>query len=180
MTKAFYEPLVAKGYEWINTVADADYEIFRQFDGTRRGSTWSPVAVRRVRMDERSEFKPSAFPWLGADTLIMRRVAVEALRDLFDANGELLPLSTDDGVELFVFNAQVRDALDEAKSTVMKVPGTNRIMRVTKAVFIDSVLADADMFRLPHRMSATYVSERFVERVKAAKLERLVFNRVGT
>jgi 2-phospho-L-lactate transferase/gluconeogenesis factor (CofD/UPF0052 family) len=31
----------------------------------------------------------------------MRRSAVDALRDILDVNGEVLPLSTDDGVELF-------------------------------------------------------------------------------
>lgn len=35
------------------------------------------------------------------------------LRDILDANGEVLPLSTDDGVELSVLNARIVDASNE-------------------------------------------------------------------
>jgi hypothetical protein len=49
-------------------------------------------------MDDRHACKPSDFPWLGGHALILRTTAVEALRDLLEANGEL-PLATADGVE---------------------------------------------------------------------------------
>lgn len=172
------EPMVHEGYEWINCVKPADYEVFAGFDGSSRGATWRPIPVRRVRADEHHEVKPSDFPWLGSDALVMRRSAVDALRDILDANGELLPLSTDDGVELFVLNARVLDALDEPNSSLMKFPGTNRIMRIKKVAFVTSVVKGADMFRLPLRASSTYVSERFVERVNAAGLCGLVFSKV--
>ena len=177
MSKVVYEPLVAEGYEWVNAVKERDYEVFLQFDGQPRASMWKPIAVRRVRADERQAFKPSDFPWLGSHALIMRRSAVDALRDILDANGEVLPLSTDDGVELSVLNARIVDALDEANSSLMKFPGTNRIMRIKKVAFVPSKIEGVDLFRLPHRASSTYVSERFVERVKAAGLRGLVFNR---
>jgi hypothetical protein len=108
----------------------------------------------------------------------MRWSAADALHDILDANGEVLPLSTDDGVELFVLNARVIDALDEANSSLMKFPGTNRIMRIKKVAFVASTIEGVDLFRLPHRASSTYVSERFVERVKAAGLRGLAFNKV--
>jgi hypothetical protein len=108
----------------------------------------------------------------------MRRRSVDALQDMLLANGEVLPLSTDDGVELFVLNARVIDALDEANSSLMRFPGTNRIMRIKKIAFVPSLIKDVDLFRLPHRASSTYVSERFVERVKATGLRGLVFNKV--
>lgn len=109
----------------------------------------------------------------------MRRTAVNALRDILDASGEVLPLSTDDGVELFVLNARVIDALDEAKSSIMRFPGTNRIMRIKTVAFIaSSIDDDVDVFRLPHRASPTYVSQRFVDRVKAAGLRGLEFKKV--
>lgn len=178
MSKVIYEPLVAEGYEWVNAVQDEDYEVFLQLDGQLRASTWKPIAVRRVRADERQAFNPSDFPWLGSHALIMRRAAVDALRDILDANGEVLPLSTDDGLELFVLNARIVDALDEANSSLMKFPGTDRIMRIKKIAFVTSKIEGIDLFRLPHRASPTYVSERFVERVKAAGLRGLVFNKV--
>jgi hypothetical protein len=178
MSRAIYEPLVAEGYEWVNAIQDGDYEVFRQLDGKPRAATWKPIAVRRVRADERQAFNPSDFPWLGSEALVMRRLAVDLLRDLLDANGEVLPLTTDDGAELFVLNARVIDALDEPSSSLMKFPGTNRIMRVKKVAFIASAIEGADLFRLPHRASSTYVSERFIERVKATGLRGLSFNKV--
>lgn len=178
MSKVIYEPLVAEGYEWVNAVQDEDYEVFLQLDGQPRASTWKPIAVRRVRADERQAFNPSDFPWLGSHALIMRRAAVDALRDILDANGEVLPLSTDDGLELFVLNARIVDALDEANSSLMKFPGTDRIMRIKRIAFVTSKIEGIDLFRLPHRASSTYVSERFVERVRAAGLRALVFNKV--
>jgi hypothetical protein len=108
----------------------------------------------------------------------MRKAATDALGDILLRNGEVLPLETDDDIELFILNVQVIDALDEAKSTIWRFPSSNRIMRITKTVFIPSVVRDVDMFRLPHRASATYVSERFVERVHSAGLCGLTFNEV--
>ncbi|MEZ4300430.1 MAG: hypothetical protein R3B70_36130 [Polyangiaceae bacterium] len=129
MKMVIYQPMVAEGYEWINALRDGDYEVFLQLDGKPRASTWQPIAVRRVRADKRQAFLSSDFPWLGGHALVMRRSAVDTLRDTLDENGEVLPLSTDDGVELFVLNARVIDALDEARSSLLKFPGTNRIMR---------------------------------------------------
>jgi hypothetical protein len=174
----YLEPMVREGYEWVNCVNQEDYEVFAGFDGSPRRGDWRPISVRRVRADEQHEFRQSDFPWLGSDALVMRPSAVEALRDILDANGEVLPLSTDDGVELFVLNARVIDALDEANSSLMKFPGTNRIMRIKKVAFVASAIEGVDLFRLPHRASSTYVSERFVERVKKAGLRGLVFNKV--
>ena len=173
-----YEPLVAEGYEWVNACDDRDYEIFLALDGEPRAATWKPVKVRRVRADKRQAFNPSDFPWLGSHALVMRRTAVEALRDLLDAHGEVLPLATEDGVALFAFNARVIDALDEAQSSLLKFPGTNRIMRIMKVAFIPTAVHGVDIFRLPPRASSTYVSDRFVDRVNAAGLRGLEFKKV--
>lgn len=59
-----------------------------------------------------SECKPSDFPWLIDQALAMRRAAVDALQDMLSSHGEVLPLASDDGVELFVLNTIVIDALD--------------------------------------------------------------------
>jgi hypothetical protein len=175
---AIYVPHSTEEFECVNAIDDESYEVFRQFDGKPRTSIWKPVAVRRVRGDVRWGFEPSDFPWLGGHALIMRRSAVRALRDILDANGEVLPLSTDDGVELFVLNARVIDALDEPNSVLWKFPETNRIMYIEKVAFVSRLIEGVDLFRLPHRASTTYVSERFVERVKTAGLRGLVFNKV--
>jgi hypothetical protein len=178
MNCVIYQPVVAEGYEWVNTVSDEDYEVFLRFDGQPRGPTWQPVPVRRVRADDRQACHASDFPWLGEHALIMRRSAVEALRDILETNGEVLPLFTGDGVELYVLNARTIDALDETRSALTKFPGTNRIMRIKRVAFDESKVRGIDIFRLPHRASPTYVSQRFVDRVRDAGLRGLVFTKV--
>jgi len=173
-----YVPAVADGYEWINACDNNDYETFLQLDGRSRLADWSPIKVRRVRADGRQRFIPSDFPWLESHVLIMRRTATDALRDIPVANGEILPLLTDDNVELVVFNSRVVDALDESRSSLVKFPETNRIMHIDRVAFIEAVIEGIDIFRLPHRASSTYVSNRFVERVNKAGLRGLEFNRV--
>lgn len=174
----FFEPIIRKDFEWINTYKDEDYEVFLSFDGKPLKNSWKPVRVRRVRADERQGFKASDFPWLGSHALVMRRRALDSLGDLLLQNGEILPLATEDNVELFVFNSKVLDALDEETSSVMRFPGTNRIMRVRKYEFIESKVTDIAIFRLPFRASPTFVSDSFVERYKTADLVGLEFKEV--
>ena len=173
-----YELLGEEGYEVINACDDADYDLFLSLDGAPRAADWRPVKVRRVRADNRQACNPSDFPWLGSNAIVMRKNAVDALHDILEKNGEVLPLQTDDGVELSVLNAQVVDALDEDSSDIMRFPSTNRIMLVKKPVFFENVIRGLDLFRLPHRASSTYVSDSFVNRVKEAGLRGLTFNKV--
>lgn len=173
-----FEPTSGNGYEWINCVEGSDHEVFMALDGSSRAADWKPILVRRIRPAQHLGFKPSDFPWLGSWALVMRRKAVDALRDVLEANGEILPLATEDDVELFVYNAGVVDALDEARSTLWRFPESNRIMDLEKPVFFESAIGRRAIFKLPLRASPTYVSEEFVHRVKLARLLGLVFNRV--
>lgn len=173
-----YEPVVAEGYEWVIAVDDRDFETFAEFDGAPRSSSWTPIKVRRTKGDEHKPGHPSDFPWLGSSSLVFRRRAVDELRDLLEASGEVLPLATEDDVELFVLNAQLVNALDEERASLIKFPGTNRIMHIQKLALVERKIEGLDLFRLPHRGSPTYVSQRFVDRVNAAGLVGLRFDRV--
>lgn len=138
---------------------------------------WRPIRVRRVA--ERQAVNHSDFPWLLSQALGMRRRAVVALRDLLDAHGEVLPLATDEDVELFVFNARVVDALDEKRSSVIRFPESGRIMYMLETAFRESMVDKVDISRLPYRASLTYVSDQFVARVKEAGLTGLDSSRCG-
>lgn len=173
-----YEPLGKEGYEIINAHDNSDYESFLSLNGTPCASTWHPIKVHRVRADNKQACRPSDFPWLGADTLVMRKKAVDALCNILKENGEILPLETDDEVDLSVLNAQVVDALDEINSDIIRFPSSNRIMLVKKPAFIKEKIEGIDIFRLPHRASSTYVSDVFVNRVKDAGLEGITFKKV--
>ncbi len=173
-----YEPVVATGYEWVNCVNGEDYECFTRFDGTMLGRTWKPILVRRVRADRSQDMLRSDFPWLASDALVMRKSAVDALQDILRNNGELLQLETEDDVDLYVFNAKVIDALDRVRSEIISYPGTDRILMLKRPIFSSSEIDGADLFRLPHRASSTYVSENFVRRVGEAGLKGLDFKLV--
>jgi hypothetical protein len=173
-----YEPMVANGYEWINFVDRGYYRRIREFDGEPRAATWTPPTAVLVTDDEGRKFRASDFPWLGKHALVMRRSAVDALKDMLSVNSEILPLQTNDGVELFLLNTRTIDALDESRSTWETVPKTDRVMRFLEVSFMPSAIQGIDLFRLPHSASPTYVSGRFVERVQTAGLRGLVFREV--
>jgi hypothetical protein len=61
---------------------------------------------------------------------------------------------------------------------VLRVPGTDQVMYMMQTSFIEGAIEGNDIFRLSHRGSLTYVSERFVDRVTAAGLVGLVFKSV--
>lgn len=168
---AIYRRLNAKGYEIINTVHGYDDDqVFLHLGGPSRKHNWKPILVQRDRPTRRTGCKEADIPYDGY-ALVLRPHAVEALQDVLEAHGEVLPLATNDGVELYVFNPRfVLDALDMERSELEYASPTSRF-GVRKYVFIESVVRDVDIFRLPQAYLTTYFSDRFVERVKKAKLK---------
>jgi hypothetical protein len=73
---------------------------------------------------------------------------------------------------------RILDAIDEERSSILLFAGTDRVMRIRKIAFVPSLVQDIDIFRLPHRSTPTYVSQRFVDRVNSAKLRGLEFTPV--
>ena len=171
-----YEAVVAETYEWVAPTNDAHWKLFRNFDGSTRAKDWQPIHVERIlRDDEGKMYQRSDFPWLMDSPLVMRAMAVEALRDILQRHGEILPLSTDDGVELYAFNVHAAvDALDEARSDVWRFPN-GRIGDIKKPAFFEAQIRDLEIFRLPIRGSSTYVTDTFVNRVHEAGLVGLDF-----
>jgi hypothetical protein len=172
---AIYKRLNAKGYEIINTVNGYDDdEALRNLYGPSRKHDWKPILVQRDRATKRGAFKSADLPY-DHDVLVLRRLAVDALRDILDAHGEVLPLATEDGVELFVFNPRfVIDAIDQERSHIERPEGTT-LVQIRTYVFIESAIRGIDVFRLSFGDSRLYFSARFVERVKAAKLKGTEF-----
>lgn len=173
----FFEPIIEKDYECINAINSDDYEIFRNFNGGRLGRKWAPIMVRRGLhpLNAKLKAKESDFPWLASHALVLTKKAAMLLSDILSSNGELLPLLTEDGGELFVFNSRVVDALDEEHSLIKRLTGSNKILLIKRAAFIDTLLQGVDIFRLPHASSPTYVSENFVNKIKGSGLVGLRF-----
>jgi hypothetical protein len=165
-----FEATLANGYEMINFKTYEDGSICSDLDGSPRKGNWTPPHVQRDRPTRRSACKAADLPF-GLNTLFMRRPAMEALRDVLEAYGEILPVIDKDGVELFVHNVLgIREALDMERSDIVHVPETT-IVYIRTPVFIESAIGDAEMFRVPIDTNRVFYTDRFVERVKAAKLK---------
>jgi hypothetical protein len=171
-----YEFFMAGNFEWINAINPEDYEQFVTLPGVSIANKWNPIKVRRVAADKKKK-NPSDFPWLGSYTLIMREKSAELLSRILLKNGELLPLEDEEGVKLFVFNANRLDALDEVNSEIQRVSSGN-IMELTRPVFYSDRILGHDLFRLPHRGSPIYVTSRFIDEVYQAGLVGLEFKKV--
>ena len=166
------------GYEMLHCVDDSGWPTMRKLRGEPQAKTWTPVRVRRVRPSLRERSRPADSPYYGTECLIFRRSAVDALRDMLDAHGELLPLEDEGGVELFAYNPRALDALDHER-TVGSKDETGHVWLPNNHIFIPSVVEGVDIFKQAcERAGAIYVSERFLSRWKQAKLKGLDFKLV--
>lgn len=165
------------GYEIIHCFDYHGYDRLDTLDGSPQGATWKPVPVRRVSPSLRQRCKPSDAPFCFFSALIFRRSAVDALRDILDAHGELLPLEDEDGVELYAYNARALDALDQQLSQGPR-DENGRLEAATRPVFIPSIVEGVDIFQIKGtcaRANDIYLSDRFLQRWKQAKLKGLDF-----
>lgn len=174
-----YEPGSVDGMEWCNCCGPEQSErLIAEINGTPRGETWKPVAVRLIRKTMRHKFRQADAPWRSAATMIFRRSVLEKIGPFLEANGELLPLECADA-ELWVYNpTNVLDALDK-DATVGNRLDDGTLYLVSKHVFYPDVVKDVDVFKVKNwRASSTFVSEKFVKMWKAAGLTGLRFDKL--
>jgi hypothetical protein len=129
------------------------------------------------RVSRRTGFKVADIPYTHS-ALFLRPSAIAVLQDVLEAHGELLPLATVDGSEMYVFNPRfVIDAIDRVRSDVEYIPGSTMV-RVNRHVFNMSVIGDLEIFHDPFGYNLTYFTDRFVQRVKKAKLKGTEFTKL--
>lgn len=173
-----YEPNPGGGYEWIQTVDLEGDAMLASFDGTPRLLNWTPIKVRSITEDEGEVFDLADLPWLAAYALGMRRRAVEALQDILLPYGEILPLQSDDGTEFFTLNVtNIVDVLDESRADIAR-HSDGRILEIRRFAFKATAATAGDVFRLPIICTPTFLSQRFVDMVRAKELVGLRFEPV--
>jgi hypothetical protein len=167
------------GYEILQTADGEAFAVLDRINGKPVSKRWKPVRVRRVRASARQGCRPSDAPFAYmSGVLVFRRSAVDALRDILDVHGELLPLEDEDGAELYAYNPRVLEALDYSQSEGHHSP-RGELAVVTRHVFLPSVVEGVDIFRQKEdRRGSIYLSERFLQRWKKAKLKGLDFKLV--
>ena len=165
-------------FEWLQPILKSDYQFLR-FDGTSR-PLWSPVKMKRVRQDERGKLRiPSDFPACsGGDMLFVSAAARSALEPVLQGAGELLPLECTDG-EFWALNVmRLLDALDESNSKFLRSSDTGHILMIHRHSFRANRLGP-EIFKLSQMpRGLIYVTEAFVNRVKATPLQGLDFKLV--
>jgi len=176
---SIYEPGPTERAEWCNPVNSDDFEpLIAESTGASRKSIWKPAQVKMIRKTLRQRFTYSDCPWRSSTSLFFRPSAIEKMKPIFDACGELLPLECPDA-ELWVFNPTiVLDALDEKASKISRF-SSGRIMSIDKYVFHADIVAGVDMFKLANlRASPTVVNDRFVDLWNASGLKGLEFKKL--
>jgi hypothetical protein len=143
------EPGCRPGFEWVLPVRDTDHEYLWSLDGTPRRSTWRPVPVARLTVeDDGTPLMAADLPWLGGHVLVLREHAVTALGPLLTRHGELLPLDCPDA-DLWLFNTlTVVDALDEERSELTRFDDGG-ILAVDRYEFRPDVVAGMAVFKVP-------------------------------
>jgi hypothetical protein len=151
-----------------------DYELdHRWFRGAAIGDQWWPIAMGLNEGDE--DLPPGDFPWCSFPAFSKR--AVEALQDLLDPNGEILPLICEFG-DYYAFNTtQVVDALNEEYSELKRFKSSGRISEILRYEFYPEKLQGLSIFKLRQSPSKDYVTDTFVQRVQEAGLVGFDFSK---
>ena len=108
------------------------------------GANWSPPTFELVRSDEyRSNLPKSDFPTFTIATMVLSARAVERLRPMLVACGEILPIRlSNDHDTFYLFNVtRVLDAVDMKRSEFMRLP-SGGIMKYERLVFDAATIPD--------------------------------------
>jgi hypothetical protein len=162
-----------RGYLLANA---ADHGVLDEAYGKPQGPRWRPVRVKLER-ESRKRLPPGDVPciFVGGVMLALSERAVEALRDLLEPVGELLPLECREE-PLWLYNCtRFVDVLDEAASDLDRFASSGRIMHIRRYAWRPEVEQET-CFRLPqlHR-SSIYATDRVVDRIRSAGLRGFLF-----
>lgn len=160
----------AEGFQTLGA-ARSDFERLRRWDGTSRAETWTPLPVTLHASESDRPLRPSDFPSLGGPPPVFSRTGVDALADILEPRGELLPLVCDTG-EFFAYNCTtIVDALDEEASEIDRFRSSGRISNIRRHAFHPQRLEGAMIFKAATIPTLhTYVTDSFLQRTDDAHL----------
>jgi hypothetical protein len=166
----------ADRYRPLTVVHEHDFQKLSALHDQPIPLRWVPVQVEWL--DERDSLrKPIAdFPSFGG-VLVFRQTALDALEDLLESNGVILPLQMS-GESVFAYKVTCEvDALDEDRCDLTRF-STGRIMGVQRFAFFPGSIDGVPIFKVPQLRSQVFVTDAFVERVREWSLTGFVLNQV--
>ena len=142
------------------------------WEAPRRAGVWKPTGVRgRVRSF-------NDFPCLMTDPAFSTR-AIEALRDMLEPNGEIIPFESPAGTYYAYNITTVLDCLDLDRSIIKYFPSNARkVLRIFRYEFIPDDVVGRTIFRIRQRPRESYVTSAFVDRVRERGLHGFAFYKV--
>ncbi|MFO1044432.1 MAG: hypothetical protein U0941_21885 [Planctomycetaceae bacterium] len=158
--------------------------LHEDLDGKNPGKLyWEPVSLvsmwKPCRLLGKAE-PYQDFPAASSQIPIFSRRAVEALKDLLQPSGELLPAVASCG-EYFVYNILCKsDAFDTARSkaTFMPSSGKETALSIERYELDPAKFAGHAIFRLREDPWSVMVTDRFKERVEKTCLNGFFFARI--
>ncbi len=150
--------------------------------GSEETRLWKPTVLRKVWKAPKVIGRVGTyndFPGINLIFPAFSRKACDALRDLLEPNGELLPLRSDVGEYYFYNITTVLDALDHERSRCefWCDPPTTAI-DIDYFAFHEKVIEDQPIFRIYEEPTVTIVSSAFVERVSIYGLAGMRFRKI--
>jgi hypothetical protein len=180
MSLKVYKLRYGEGYEWLLPVDQQDFERLR-FDGQPRGTSWTPVKMRRLKVsDQGRPLKPGDFyACSGGDMLVLNDHAKESVGRYLEQYGELLPLVCD-GRPFWTLNVtSFIDALDEGKSKLLRASDTGVILMIKHLTLRAAPPVGAGLFKLPQvPRGLIYATETFKDMLEKHKVAGLALIQV--
>lgn len=150
---------------------ESEWEVIYRFDGRPLEHDWEPLRLELLNGD----LPVGDFLTFQSHIPVFGTRARDELGDIFASSGEILPLSCP-AEDFFALNVtSLVDALDEENSDIAYL-SNGKIFDIRRASFDPRLVSSMDLFKIPQApLSKVFVSERFIERVKKAKLTGLLF-----
>ena len=138
---------------------------------------WTPPVAEIIPAPSGSPKLPD-HPYLIAHVPCFSATAVQSLFGSLRAHGRLWPVQTPQGAFYAYQVTRVVAALDVDASSFLRYPDGN-VFLITSHVFRRDPVAGATIFRMPYQhVSATYVTQQFVETVQRTQLTGFTFHQV--
>lgn len=151
-------------FRTVNAIHKAGRDVLSGLCGRPVGDNWTPVRVRMGGLKPVGDVTS-----LGAHLPVFGPRAIEALRDLIEPYGELLPLHCGDQ-QWFAYHVTFfADCLDYEKIQGDRFDD-GRMYAITSYAFLPARVRDLIVFRTPGLAGDLFVTEPFKSRVETAGL----------
>jgi hypothetical protein len=164
----------ADTYHCLVLTNPSDWDRFDEFTGERLADTWTPVAVKTLKVK-----KAGDFPYLISHVPVFSGRAWQILQSLVKGSVEALPLEHPTKTVYAINVLDLLDCLDYSRSQIVRFP-SGGIMEIERYAFKEGCVEGKHIFKIAEApLKQVLVSDAFKELVERSQLEGLIFSKVG-